>query len=477
MTSWHELTAVEQGRALAAGELSAVQLAQHYLDRIDRLDPEVHAFVTVTADLAGRQAEAADEALAEARRTGTSLGPLYGVPVAVKDNTAVEDVRLTHGSAAFADHEADLDDHVVTRLRQAGLVILGKTQTPEFALPCYTENRLGPATVNPWDPTRSPGGSSGGSAAAVAAGLVPLAHGTDAGGSVRIPASACGLVGVKPSRGRVSNGPTAHDVTGLSTHGVLARDSADAAALLEVMAGVMPGDTTTAPGLPTAGRARPLSVVVMPEPMLPDLEAHPDCLAAVDHTTKLLLELGHSVEQLEMSPDDGVAEAFADTWSVVAARVELEDPDDEELLMPFTRFMRERGRGVSGERLHAALSTFAGIGQMMADLFFASYDVVLTPTLAQPPTRLGEFTRGAVEAANYDAMTAFMPYTPLANITGLPALSLPLWWNDAGLPIGTMLCGRYGDEATLLALAAQLEEVAGSTTCGRRVSPVRRAAW
>lgn len=164
-----------------------------------------------------------------------------------------------------------------------------------------------------------------------------------------------------------------------------------------------------------------------------------------------------------MSPDGAVADAFADTWSVVAARVELEDPDDEDLLMPFTRFMRERGRSVSGERLHAALATFAGVGQMMADLFFASFDVVLTPTLAQPPGRIGDFTGGSVEAANYDAMTAFMPYTPLYNITGLPALSLPLWWNDAGLPIGTMIGGRYGDEATLVSLAAQLESAAGQS--------------
>jgi len=460
MTEIHELSAVEQGRALAAGELSAVDVARHYLDRIHRLDPSVHAFVTVTEDLAMEQAQAADAALTEARRTRVSLGPLYGVPVAVKDNTAVEDVRLTHGSAAFADLEADLDDHVVTRLKQGGLVILGKTQTPEFALPCYTENRLGPATANPWDPSRSPGGSSGGSAAAVAAGLVPLAQGTDAGGSVRIPASACGLVGLKPSRGRVSNGPVGHEVTGLSTHGALARDAQDAAALLEVMSGVMPGDAIAAPA-GTAYAERPLRVVVMPEPMLPDLSAHPDALAAVEHTAKLLLELGHSVEELEMSPDDGVAEAFADAWSVVAARVQLEDEADEELLMPFTRFMRERGRAVSGERLHAALSTFAGIGQMMADLFFASYDVVLTPTLAQPPARIGEFTSASVEAANYDAMTAFMPYTPLYNITGLPAVSVPLWWNDAGLPIGTMIGGRYGDDATLLGLAGSLQSTAG----------------
>lgn len=465
----HELTALEQGRAIASGELTSVEITRHYLDRIERFDPSVHAFVTVTGELALRQAAEADKAVAAARSFDVPLGPLHGVPIAVKDNTAVEGVRTTFGSAAFAEHESDLDDHVVTRMRAAGMVILGKTNTPEFALPCYTENRVGPATVNPWSAAHSPGGSSGGAGAAVAAGLAPIAQGTDAGGSVRTPASTCGLIGLKPSRGRISNGPTDHEVTGLSTHGVLARNVSDAAALLDVLAGVMPGDALTAPSvedvLATRSADRPLRIVLMPEPMLPDLFAHDDCRAAVEHTAKLLLELGHSVEEVEMSPDSSVADAFADTWSVVAARVQLEDEDDESLLMPFTQFMRERGRGVSGVRLHEAMSTFRGIGQMLADLFLESYDVILTPTLAQPPALTGAFT-GPDEAANFDAMTAFMPYTPLYNITGLPALSLPLFWNGDGLPIGTMVGGRYGEETLLLRLAAELHEAADTT--GRR---------
>jgi amidase len=467
MSAIHDLSALEQGRAIAAGDLSPTEVARHYLGRIAEIDPGIRAFVTVTEELALTQAAAAEAALAHARREGVVLGPLHGVPVAVKDVARIEDVRCTRGSAVHAGDESDIDDHVVTRLKDAGLVILGTTNTPEFALPCYTENAIGPPTRNPWDLERSPGGSSGGSAAAVAAGLAPLAHGTDAGGSVRIPASACGLVGIKPSRGRVSNGPLGHEVTELSVHGAMAHGVADAAALLGVMAGVMPGDTATAPGSINGAGAAPrgLRIVAMPDPMLPDVSAHPECLAAVARTTEMLRDAGHSVDELEMSPDQGVADAFAAAWSVVAATIPV-DEDDEELLMPFTRYMRERGRAVSAIELHAALTTFRGIGQMLADMFFATYDAILTPTLATPPALIGAFSGGAGPAADYDRMSAFMPYTPMYNIAGLPAVSVPVHRTRAGLPIGVMLGGRYGEEATIIALAAQLEAAAG--TSGRR---------
>ena len=459
-TAIDELGALELGRAIATGELSPTEVARHYLDRIAAVDPTIGAFVTVTEELALEQAAAAERALARARRDGVRLGALHGVPVAIKDVARIEDVRCTFGSAIFADEVSDIDDHVVARLKQAGLVILGTTNTPEFALPCYTENAIGPPTRNPWDLSRSPGGSSGGSAAAVAAGLAPLAHGTDAGGSVRIPASACGLVGIKPSRGRVSDGPIAHEVTGLSAHGAIARRVADAAALLDAMAGVMPGDAATAPGLipriDDAGEPRRLRIAAMPEPMLPDVNVHPDCLAAVARTIELLSDAGHAVDELEMSPDQAVADAFGATWSVVAASIPV-DEDDEELLMPFTRHMRERGRAVGGCELHAALTTFRGIGQMLADMFFATYDAILTPTLATPPPRIGAFCSDADQGADYERMSAFMPYTPMYNISGLPAVTVPVHATADGLPIGVMLGGRYGDEATILRIAAQLE--------------------
>jgi amidase len=463
MSEIHELTALEQGAAVRSGELSPTELARHHLERIAELDDTIHAFVEVTEELALAEAARAERELADARAAGEQVGPLHGVPVAVKDLVRIEDVRFTQGSLAFADEVADIDDHVVARMRAAGLVILGTTNTPEFGLPCYTENRLGPPTRNPWALERSPGGSSGGSAAAVAAGMAPLAHGTDAGGSIRIPASACGLVGLKPSRGRVSNGPVGHEVTGLSVNGALARTVGDAAALVEAMAGVMPGDVYTAPGeVGAAAREpeRPLRIVSMPEPMVPDVSAHPDCLAAVARTAELLADAGHEVDEMEMSPDPDVADAFATAWTVVAARVPVEE-EDEELLTPFTRYMRERGRTASGVELHAALATFRGIGQMLADMFFATYDAILTPTVATPPPAIGAFTADPDPAADFDRMSAFMPYTPLPNICGLPAISLPLHQGDDGLPVGVMLAGRYGAEATLIALGSQLEAAAG----------------
>ena len=460
MTEIHELSALEQGRAIRSGDLSPTEVATHYLERIRELDPEIGAFVTVTEELALEQAEEAEDALAAARADGNALGPLHGVPVAVKDLVHIEDVRCTQGSALFADEVSDIDDHVVTKLKRAGLVILGTTNTPEFALPCYTENRIGPPTRNPWSHEHSPGGSSGGSAAAVAADLAPIAHGTDAGGSVRIPASACGVVGLKSSRGRVSDGPIDHEVTGLSVHGALARSAADAAALLDAMSGRMPGDVYTAPGAETALEAgespAPLRVVVMPEPMVPDVPVHAECQAAVQKAAEELASAGHDVEELEMSPDEGVAEAFADAWSVHAAQIDV-DEDDEDELTPFTRYMRERGRGVSGQQFYAALKTFRGISQMLADMFFENYDLILTPTLARPPSLIGEFTSDGDQAADYERMSAFMPYTPLYNIAGLPAISVPLHWSEEGLPIGVMLGGRYGDEQTLVTVAGQLQ--------------------
>ncbi len=459
MSDIHELTALRQGEAIRAGDLSPTEIASHYLDRIRALDETIGAFVTITEELALEQARAAERRLRQARETGEDLGALHGVPVAVKDLARIENVRCTQGSAVYADEVADIDDHVVARMKHAGLVILGTTNTPEFALPCYTENRIAPVTRNPWSLEHSPGGSSGGSAAAVAAGLAPIAHGTDAGGSVRIPASACGIVGLKPSRGRVSNGPIDHDVTGLSVHGALGRNVADAAALLDVMSGVMPGDAYTAPpNVPGAegGPHRRLRVVVIPEPMVPGVTAHRDCLDALDGVTQVILDAGHSVEEVEMSADQGVADAFARAWSVKAARITVEE-DEEEQLTPFTRYLRDMGRGVSGPEMHAALTTFRGIGQMLADLFFETYDLILTPTVAKPPALIGEFSSDPDQAADYDRMTAFMPYTPMYNIAGLPAISLPVHWNEQALPIGAMLGSRYGDERTLLALASEIE--------------------
>jgi amidase len=463
MTQLHDLTALEQGELISTGKLSPVELTDHYLERVGRLNATVGAFVTVTPELARRQAAEAEEEAAAARREGRTLSPLHGVPVPVKDLNLVAGVRATLGSAAFAENVPDTDDHVVTRLRNAGTIMTGKTNTPEFGLPCYTENQVAPPARSPWDLERSAGGSSGGAAAAVASGLAPVAHASDGGGSIRIPASVCGLFGIKPSRGRVSSGPTLYDVSGLSTSGPLARTVADAAALLDVLAGTMPGDCYTAPALPTgetfldyAGRdPQALRVALLTAPPVPGIAVHPDCVAATESAAELMASLGHRVDPLELPADDTLRRVFEQVWAVMATQRPV-PPQHEELLMPLTRHLRGLGRQVGGPDFATALYTFRAVGALVASLQ-AEYDVILTPTLAQPPAPVGGLRDDADPAREFQNLAAFSPFTPLYNATGQPSVSLPLHWTEEGLPIGVMLGGRYGDEATLVSLSAQLE--------------------
>jgi amidase len=457
MTQLHDLTALEQGELIGSGKLSPVELTDHYLERIDRLNATVGAFITVTPELARAQAVAAEAAV----RAGGPLSPLHGVPVPVKDLNFVAGVRATQGSAAFAEHIAAVDDHIVSKLRAAGTIMLGKTNTPEFGLPCYTESQVAPPARTPWDLDRSAGGSSGGAAAAVAAGMAPLAQGSDGGGSIRIPASVCGLYGIKPSRGRVSSGPTLYDVSGLSTNGPLARSVADAAALLDVLAGTMPGDCYSAPGLPPgesfadqAHREPPsLRVAVLTTALVPGVTVHPDCVGATEHAAELLSALGHRPEVLELPADDTLRRVFEQVWAVMATQQPVAD---ESLLMPLTRHLRVEGRQVSGPDFATALYTFRAVGALVAGLQ-QEYDVILTPTLAQPPALVGALRDDADPGREFDNLSAYTPFTPLYNATGQPSVSLPLHWTPAGLPIGVMLGGRYGDEATLIQLSAQME--------------------
>jgi Asp-tRNA(Asn)/Glu-tRNA(Gln) amidotransferase A subunit family amidase len=293
MAELHDLTALEQGAAVAAREVSPVELVDHYLARVERLSDEVGAFVTVTADLARRQARLAEAGVGDRRSA------LYGVPTAVKDLNTTAGVVTEFGSATMAGHVPEVSDEVVLRLEAAGTISLGKTSTPEFGSPCYTEPDNAPPARTPWDLTRMAGGSSGGAAAAVAAGLVPLAQGSDGGGSIRIPASCCGLVGLKPSRGRISAGPVYGDPVGLGTAGSLARTVRDAAALLDVLAGPAVGDPSWAPPPASSflaacdtppGRLRVARFV---EPVIAEAPVHPEVVAAYEAASDLLVSLGH----------------------------------------------------------------------------------------------------------------------------------------------------------------------------------------
>src|SRR5262252_2616882 len=287
MTQIHDLTVLELAAAVRRRELSPTEITRHYLDRIERLNAEVGAFYTVTADLAREQASQAEKAVTRADDPD-ELPPLTGVPIPIKDMNMVAGVRETLGSLVYAGHVPAEDDHVTAALRAAGAVITGKTATPEFGLPCYTETAIGPPARTAWDLSRSAGGSSGGAAAAAASGLAPAAQGSDGGGSVRIPSSVCGLFGIKPSRGRISGGPLMPDLSGLSTDGPIARTVADAAVILDVMTCQYPGDMYMVPPLPEgetflahAGRVPGrLRIARTLQHAVGEGEVHPECVAA-----------------------------------------------------------------------------------------------------------------------------------------------------------------------------------------------------
>ncbi len=450
MSELHDLTALEQGVAVASGETSTRELVEHYLARIGRHSEELGAFVTVT----GEQARSS-------RPGGT--GPLAGVPTAIKDLNATRGVPTGLGSPAFAGWVPDFDDAVVQRLAAAGLVSLGKTSTPELGSPCYTEPEGAPAAVTPWDISRMAGGSSGGAAAAVSGGLVPLAQGSDGGGSIRIPASCCGVVGLKPTRGRISGAPTYGDPVGLATNGSLARTVRDAAALLDVMAGRAVGDPFWAPEAVEPflaacdrepGRLR---VARFSAPVIVDSEIDPECLRAWEDASLLLESLGHEVVDIDVPLPREAVPVFETCWAVLTALGVVGLPADaRSLLRPLTTWLTERGTAVSGPDFGLAIGELRRVAARTL-VAVADYDAVLTPTIAVPPLPVGAIRDDADPAADFEAQKRFTPYTSMWNVTGSPAISLPTHWTDDGLPVGVMLATAPGDEATLLALSAQLE--------------------
>ncbi len=451
MAELHELTALEQGAAVRRAEVSPVELVEHYAARAD----SVGAFVTRTTELA----------LDRAGSLGQPDGsPLFGVPTAVKDLNLTAGVRTTFGSAAFADFVPQVSDEVVLRMERAGLVSLGKTSTPEFGSPCYTEPDGRPPAVTPWDTTRMAGGSSGGAAAAVAARLTPVAQGSDGGGSIRIPASCCGLVGLKPTRGRITGAPMYGDPVGLATNGPLARTVRDAAALLDVLAGRAVGDPfwappESAPFLAACDRdPGRLRVARFLEPVIAHADVHPEVERAYDDASTLLAGLGHEVEDVGVPLPEAAVPVFETVWSVLTA-LSVVPPDREGLLRPLTRWLSARGRAVSGPAFGLAIGELRRLaaGALAA---LSAYDVVLTPTLAQPPLPVGALRNDDDPAADFEAQKAFTPWTSAWNVTGMPAVSLPLHWTPDGLPVGVMLAARPGEEALLLSVAAQVEVAA-----------------
>ena len=457
------MTVNELAAAIREGQLSPVEITDHYLDRIDRHGKEVGAFYTVTHDLARQEAVKAEKAAADSRRDAHSeLPPLTGVPIPIKDLNMVGGVRMTFGSTLFQDNIADQDDYVVSALRAAGIVITGKTATPEFGLPCYTETKIGPPARTPWDLARSAGGSSGGAGAAVAAGLAPAAQGSDGGGSIRIPASVCGLFGIKPTRGRISGGPLLPDLAGLSIDGPLARTVADAALLLDAMTGNRPGDMYTLPPLPSGetflahARREPgrLRIGRSLQHAVEGAEVHPECVAAYEEGSALLAELGHEVEEIDLPFGPDVVPMFETLWYSMATLAPIE-PSQEDQLLPITRYLRGRGQQVKAGELIMAQAYLQAVTRAALEML-NGYDAVLSPTLASLPVPVGYFDE-VDPVENFGRQKRFTPYTALYNVSGQPAVSIPLHWTDGGLPVGIMLAGRMGEEATLISLSAQIE--------------------
>jgi len=412
-----------------------------------------------------------DEAKA-AVASGLPEGPFRGVPFLLKDlYTYCEGVRVTNGSRFFQDYVSDHDTELVARYKRSGLVIFGRTASPEFGLTSTTESLLHGNTLNPWNNEHTAGGSSGGSASAVASGILPAAHASDGGGSIRIPASCCGLFGLKPTRARVPMGPDVGEGwSGLSIMHAVTRSVRDSALLLDVSGGPDVGDPYWAPpplrpfleeiGV-DPGRLR----IALVTQAFNEAETHPDCEEASKGTAELCEELGHQVEETTLTVD---AEELGVAIQVIVCanlRANLEErarvvgrefsPEDVE---PVTYVMATEVESMNAGQYAAAIRVIHATGRQVGR-FFENFDVLLTPTMATPPLKLGELALTQTDATVFvENLRKTVGYTQLMNVAGNPAMSVPLFWNKKGLPVGVQFAGRFGDEATLFRLASQLEK-------------------
>jgi amidase len=460
----------ELAAEVRSGELSATELVQASLDRIAELNPTLNAFVDVFAE----------DALAEAGRVGPGdERPFAGVPIAIKNNRAVAGRRLTCAANLMGDFVAPYDHNVVARLKAAGFIVVGTTTLPEWGILPTTETaRFGP-TRNPWDQSRTPGGSSGGSAAAVAAGMVPIAHANDGGGSTRIPAACCGLVGLKPQRGRISLGPEVGHAF-LVADGVLTRTVRETAEVLDLIAGPSLGDMTWAPPpaepfAATAGRAPGrLRIALSTASPVPDAPVDPVAVQSVQDAGRLLESLGHEVVEADppWSRPELSAVFTAAFGPAVCTQIKLAEliagrEATAEDMEPLSWALYQLCKSITSVDALLAEFQLHGVGRELIT-WIDQYDALVTPTLAEAPLTLG--TLNPLDADDpmgaFTRSASFTPFTPPLNISGQPAISLPLFQREDGLPLGVQLIGQPAGEGALLALAAQLEEA--QSWAGRR---------
>jgi len=453
----HDATAL--AGLIAKREVSAKDVLEAAIARAEQVNPAINAIVH-------KQYEQARTAVA----AGLPGGPLQGVPYLIKDLGFLEKGEpATFGSSLFKDFVADHDSAYVQRCKKAGLVFMGRSSSPEFGLSPNTEPRLYGSCRNPWNLEHSAGGSSGGAAAAVIACVLPMAHATDGGGSIRIPAAQCGLFGLKPSRGRISMAPDAGEGWGgLSVGHVVSRSVRDSALMLDCTAGSEPGDPYAAPTpeysfVEAIGRPPKKLKIAM---MLKDhrgAKLHPECAKAVAGAAKLCADLGHVVEEADAPLDlvalrsMNTAIAAANTARALGLRWKAlgrePNPKDVEAV---TWAVYNRGLKVSAVEYVEAIAAVHAAGRKLA-AFLGNWDVLLTTTLPAPPPKLGYFDHNGDVETFTTRVTEYLSITPLHNACGTPAMSVPLHWTPDGLPVGVHFAGRYGEEATLLRLAAQLE--------------------
>jgi amidase len=441
------------------GEASPRELVEAALHRIEALQPKLNAFIELDAERALEAAVAIKPSDAQ---------PFAGVPIAIKGNVPVAGLGMNFGSRFVSGHRPSHSAYLVRRLRDAGFVVVGTTNLPEFGILPTCEPRHTGTTRNPWDLERTPGGSSGGAAAAVASGMLPIAHGNDGGGSLRTPAACTGLVGLKASRGRVSRGPDLGD-SWLASDGVLTRTVADTALALDVLGGYEVGDATWAPrplepyGLAMRRDPGRLRVAVTAANPL-DADVDPECLRGLQFAAELMSALGHEVVEAQPAyPDPSVLEIFLQAFGPAVAlgvefgvRLNARDPDEEDI-EPLSRAVYERAKATPSIGYLGAVAQLQALARGIV-AFFADYDVLITPALAERPLAIGECTGyGENPWADLARSGRFTPYTSLFNVTGQPAISVPVGFGPDGLPTSVQIVGKPLGEDTLLQVAAQIE--------------------
>ena len=437
---------------LSRGQVTPRELTEFYLQRIERLDPILGAFISVRAERALTEADAAHERLRAGDR-----GPLLGIPIAVKDNVDLVDEVTTHGNGGPHD-PAPADSEVVRRLRAAGAIVLGKTALCELAgWGHFTSTEAFGITRNPWKLDRSPGGSSGGSAAAVAAGLVPIALGSDGGGSIRIPAAFCGLFGLKPQRGRVPLAPLTDHWYGCTVLGGLGRSVLDVALFDDVISGPLLGAGAAAAepvhALAESARHEPgrLRIAVSTKPGIPGVKPSPESIAAVEQTAELLRSLGHEVREYKLAQPQLLV-TFTPRWAVGIRDDAIAQRDG---LEPRTRRMAAVARRLDGRALRRSIEREPALAGRLNQVF-NEHDLVLTPTTAAPPPR-AEISSGAGAFRSFNDGSPYVCYTPAWNYVGQPAASIPAGFDRNGLPTAVQLAGPPNSDPTIVSLAAQLE--------------------